>query len=840
MALIPSSAPTLSPRAAVGGEEEDARFEDVSLGLTKHAPRETRDGADKNASRGAEQHRQVLGLLRHDKQRNPVILDQDASVREVASKLCAKRQSAALIVATDATGEGKLLVGICSEVDICRRLVGSGLACDVPVRDIMTKDPISVAPEEDVSVVLRMMVRHKFRHLPVVRRTSQGTDGIFGLVDITQCLYDAIHKIERLQANQKKFFRAVQRVQEVEGDLKPAESEELAQRTMKALMDAISPSVGTVVKHQSLLKLDVSASVSAAARAMKEARMTAVLIFEGLGDGIKPFCDKALDLKAHQRFVGILTCKDVMYRVVAKGLDPGATKVSECMTHNPDTVRRNSSVLDALHIMQTERYRHLPVVDDDHSSGGLDESPQLPDAKDSKVKNSSNIHSAASSSSCPLRVCGILNVLDCAVHTFANSSGTAAQVLGSVGLPPSAPQQHTRYSSVLYHPTPVHGGLPSFLSPEEASQPIPFSHQQWRDPDSLSAFSEVRSIRKESTRDSDEWEVKKPRGKWECRRNGSSQYDDDDSFHSENKQENGTLSNRRSGGNAEISPENATFRTIQNKGKNRSMYSDTERQRHLNTFETVGFRIDDSSHRAASCSKTLDQPNNKESCEGDQYIHNVGSRYGDDDASVMFPETADALAQQIGGGHTTRVHSSRDECRKSESSRNREQSNRGVHSSHNKDCLESRRLQQQQQQPHVMNLVLKIKDCRDNKVYRISDERVKTLKELHQQLQRATRRDQVELVYLDEEGDQVQLANDQAIKEARRLAFQQGWRKLDVLIVCTDSCQSSGTSFKVSRPFRDPLFVTGVLVAACAVATAVLVVATSPPTQTKGSYRRYR
>lgn len=45
---------------------------------------------------------------------------------------------------------------------------------------------------------------------------------------------------------------------------------------------------------------------------------------------------------------GIFTEKDLLNRVLAKGLDPDHTSVSEVMTPNPDTVPSTMTVLAAL------------------------------------------------------------------------------------------------------------------------------------------------------------------------------------------------------------------------------------------------------------------------------------------------------------------------------------------------------------------------------------------------------------------------------------------------------------------------------------------------------------
>lgn len=45
---------------------------------------------------------------------------------------------------------------------------------------------------------------------------------------------------------------------------------------------------------------------------------------------------------------GIVTPKDLLMRVVAKGLDPDITGVSDIMTPNPDTVTPEMTVVEAL------------------------------------------------------------------------------------------------------------------------------------------------------------------------------------------------------------------------------------------------------------------------------------------------------------------------------------------------------------------------------------------------------------------------------------------------------------------------------------------------------------
>jgi len=65
-----------------------------------------------------------------------------------------------------------------------------------------------------------------------------------------------------------------------------------------------------------------------------------------------------------KQVVGVVTERDVMKKVVAKKLDATNTSVSEIMTTNPRVARETDDLIDWLRIMSNERFRRLPVVDE--------------------------------------------------------------------------------------------------------------------------------------------------------------------------------------------------------------------------------------------------------------------------------------------------------------------------------------------------------------------------------------------------------------------------------------------------------------------------------------------
>lgn len=63
--------------------------------------------------------------------------------------------------------------------------------------------------------------------------------------------------------------------------------------------------------------------------------------------------------------LGIFSERDLMRRVVAPGKDLKSTPISEVMTSEVRTANASDDVVAWLRQMSNERFRHVPVVDDD-------------------------------------------------------------------------------------------------------------------------------------------------------------------------------------------------------------------------------------------------------------------------------------------------------------------------------------------------------------------------------------------------------------------------------------------------------------------------------------------
>lgn len=83
---------------------------------------------------------------------------------------------------------------------------------------------------------------------------------------------------------------------------------------------------------------------------------------EAAGVMTRASCGSVLILEPPDVLLGIVTERDLMTRVLAKGLDPERTTVRQIMTPNPVCVPPETLVSDAVVIMLERGFRHLPIV----------------------------------------------------------------------------------------------------------------------------------------------------------------------------------------------------------------------------------------------------------------------------------------------------------------------------------------------------------------------------------------------------------------------------------------------------------------------------------------------
>jgi len=101
----------------------------------------------------------------------------------------------------------------------------------------------------------------------------------------------------------------------------------------------------SLIKNPLAITLSPQATIADAAKKMAEHLIGSILV---------------MDVDS---LVGIFTERDLLNRVVSKGLDPKTTFLSQVMSKNVTTIDIGETVEGCFEKMETTKCRHIPVVD---------------------------------------------------------------------------------------------------------------------------------------------------------------------------------------------------------------------------------------------------------------------------------------------------------------------------------------------------------------------------------------------------------------------------------------------------------------------------------------------
>jgi CBS domain-containing protein len=91
-----------------------------------------------------------------------------------------------------------------------------------------------------------------------------------------------------------------------------------------------------------------SEELATAAEKMRDEHIGYLVVVDGSGSGRDP--------------IGVLTDRDIVITVMARGVDPRTLKVEDIMTRNPIVVKEADSIESALQAMRSIGVRRVPVV----------------------------------------------------------------------------------------------------------------------------------------------------------------------------------------------------------------------------------------------------------------------------------------------------------------------------------------------------------------------------------------------------------------------------------------------------------------------------------------------
>jgi len=107
----------------------------------------------------------------------------------------------------------------------------------------------------------------------------------------------------------------------------------------------VERSIRTLIENKESISCRENITVVEAAQVMQRNRVGAMMVVED------------------SKLIGIFTERDALFRVLAEGRDLHTTRVADVMTRDPQSIHPDKQFADALQLMHTGRFRHLPVVE---------------------------------------------------------------------------------------------------------------------------------------------------------------------------------------------------------------------------------------------------------------------------------------------------------------------------------------------------------------------------------------------------------------------------------------------------------------------------------------------
>jgi CBS domain-containing protein len=128
----------------------------------------------------------VRGIL-DEKGRDVFSVAPELAIAELAAVLRERRIGCALVL-----DEGGDIAGVASERDVVNGLAARGAGIlEEPVAEIMTRDVIVCAPEDDMMQIMSLMTQRRIRHLPVVEN-----EAVIGVISIGDVVKTRIAELE--------------------------------------------------------------------------------------------------------------------------------------------------------------------------------------------------------------------------------------------------------------------------------------------------------------------------------------------------------------------------------------------------------------------------------------------------------------------------------------------------------------------------------------------------------------------------------------------------------------------------------------------------------------------
>ncbi|TDH72005.1 hypothetical protein CCR75_001030 [Bremia lactucae] len=264
------------------------------------------------------------------------------TIAELSRTMGRNRMDCVLVV----SDEG-MLTGIVTDTDLTRRVVAENRPLDsTVVGDVMTRHPVFVSMDDPAIDALISMLQGKFRHLPVVERNGP----VVGILSIAKCLYDAIRKMEKSEQSSMALRHTLEKEMKsrVNGHARTGNVSQLLGSMVNKMF---SPDIKTVIEDEGVEAPHVQrfTSVYDVAKLMASSKKGALVV------------------NTRGYYCGIFTPKEMLEKVLARGLPVHTTPVCEVMLDKDVSITGAMSVMDAMHTMHDHKTLYLAVLETETS-----------------------------------------------------------------------------------------------------------------------------------------------------------------------------------------------------------------------------------------------------------------------------------------------------------------------------------------------------------------------------------------------------------------------------------------------------------------------------------------
>jgi CBS domain-containing protein len=115
--------------------------------------------------------------------KTPVTVEENESILVAVKKMAELNVGAIPVV----DSEGRI-VGIFTERDLLKRVVAKEIPLTTPIKEVMTRNPVTITPDATLEEAKELMAKIKARHLPVVDDSGK-LQGVVSLSDIELSTY---------------------------------------------------------------------------------------------------------------------------------------------------------------------------------------------------------------------------------------------------------------------------------------------------------------------------------------------------------------------------------------------------------------------------------------------------------------------------------------------------------------------------------------------------------------------------------------------------------------------------------------------------------------------------